>query len=93
MPTTYREGKESALRRLQAKIEAASSAPSIIPFSQNESFVGRKSQLAKIEAKLFSNDQTTTTLAIVSPGRTGKSQLALEAAYRTKQNSRSCSVF
>ncbi|KAH7379370.1 kinesin light chain [Phaeosphaeria sp. MPI-PUGE-AT-0046c] len=93
MPTTYGEGKESALGRLQDEIEGAGSAPSIIPFSRNESFVGRESQLAQIEAKLFSDNQTTTVLAIVGPGGTGKSQLALEAAYRMKQNSRSCSVF
>jgi tetratricopeptide (TPR) repeat protein len=93
MPTTYGEGKESAWRRLQAEVEGASSAPSIIPFSRNQSFVGRELQLVELEVKLFSNKQTTTTLAIVGPGGTGKSQLALEAAYRTKQNSRSCSVF
>ncbi|KAF1968774.1 kinesin light chain [Bimuria novae-zelandiae CBS 107.79] len=93
MPTTYGEGKESALRRLQAEVEGAGSAPSIIPFSRNQSFVGRELQLVELEAKLFSNEQTTTTLAIVGPGGTGKSQLALEAAYRTKQNNRSCSVF
>jgi tetratricopeptide (TPR) repeat protein len=93
MPTTYGEGKESALRRLQAEVEGAGSAPSIIPFSRNQSFVGRELQLVELEAKLFSNEQTTTRLAIVGPGGTGKSQLALEAAYRTKQNSRSCSVF
>ncbi|USP76210.1 kinesin light chain 3 [Curvularia clavata] len=97
MLTTYGEGKESALRRLQAEVEGASSAPSIIPFSRNESFVGRELQLAeleaKLEAKLFNDEQTTTTLAIVGPGGVGKSQLALEAAYRTKQSRRSCSVF
>jgi tetratricopeptide (TPR) repeat protein len=93
MPTTYGEGKESALRRLQAEVEGAGSAPSIIPFSRNQSFVGRELQLVELEAKLFSNEQTTTTLAIVGPGGTGKSQLALEAAYRTKQNNKSCSVF
>ena len=93
MPTTYGEGKESARRRLEAEIEASGSAPSVIPFARNESFVGRELQLVELEAKLFSNEQTTTTLAIVGPGGTGKSQLALEAAYRTKQNSRSCSVF
>ncbi|KAH5617499.1 hypothetical protein HBI23_255480 [Parastagonospora nodorum] len=93
MPTTYGEGEESALRRMQAEVEGAGSAPSIIPFSQNQSFVGRELQLAELGIKLFSNNQTTTTLAIVGPGGTGKSQLALEAAHRTKQNSRSCSVF
>ncbi|USP76852.1 uncharacterized protein yc1106_04126 [Curvularia clavata] len=94
MSTTYGEGKQSALRRLQAEVEeAGSSAPSIIPFSRNQSFVGRELQLTELEAKLFSNKQTTTTLAIVGSGGTGKSQLALEAAYMTKQNCRNCSVF
>ncbi|KAF1359506.1 HET-domain-containing protein [Lizonia empirigonia] len=93
MSTTYGEGQKRARRRLQAEMDANGSAPSIIPFSRNESFVGRESQLVELEAKLFSNVLTTTTLAIVGPGRIGKSQLALEAAYRTKQNSRSCSVF
>jgi tetratricopeptide (TPR) repeat protein len=93
MPTTYGEGTENALRRLQAEVEGAGSAPSIIPFSRNQSFVGRELQLAELEAKFFSSEQTTTTLAIVGPGGTGKSQLALEAAYRTKQNNKSCSVF
>jgi tetratricopeptide (TPR) repeat protein len=92
MPTTYGEGKQSALIRLQAEVEGASSVPSIIPFSRNESFVGREAQLAELEAKLFSNDQTTT-LAILGPGGTGKSQLALEVAHRTRLNNKNCSVF
>jgi hypothetical protein len=93
MPITYGEGEENAQRRLQAEIEATGSAPSIIPFSQNEYFVGRESQLAELEAKLFSNNQTTTTLAIVGPGGTGKLQLALEVAHRTRLNDKDCSVF
>jgi Cdc6-like AAA superfamily ATPase len=93
MPTTYGEGKKRASRRLQAEVEAASSAPSIIPFSRNEFFVGREPQLAELEAKLFSNGQTTSTLAIRGPGGTGKSQLALEVAHRTRQNNKNCSVF
>lgn len=93
MAATYSEGQESALRRLQAEIEASGSAPAFIPFLRNESFVGRESQLAELEANLFNNDQTTTTLAIVGPGGTGKSQLALEVAHRTRLNNKSCSVF
>jgi tetratricopeptide (TPR) repeat protein len=93
MPATYGEGTESALRRLQAELKTTGSAPSIIPFARNQSFVGHELQLVELEAKLSSNEQTTTTLAIVGPGGTGKSQLALEAAYRTKQNNKSCSVF
>jgi tetratricopeptide (TPR) repeat protein len=93
MPTAYGEGEESAQSRLQAELEGVSDAPSIIPFSQNPHFVGRESQLAELEAKLFNNDQTTTTLAIVGPGGTGKSQLVLEVAHRTRQNNKNCSVF
>ncbi|CAN9201687.1 unnamed protein product [Alternaria alternata] len=92
-PTAYGEGEESARSRLQAELEGASDAPLIIPFSQNPRFVGRESQLAELEAKLFSNDQTTTTLAVVEPSGTGKSQLAFEVAHRTRQNNKSCSVF
>jgi hypothetical protein len=69
MLTTYGEGQESAQRRLQAEIEAAGNVPSIIPFARNSRFVGRELQLAELEAKLFSDKQTTTTLAIVGPGQ------------------------
>jgi hypothetical protein len=93
MPTAYGEGQESASRRLQAEVEGASSAPSVIPFSRNEHFVGREVQLAEAEAKLFSNEQSTTTLAIVGSGGTGKSQLALEVAHQTKQNNKNCAIF
>jgi tetratricopeptide (TPR) repeat protein len=93
MPTDYGEGQESARRRLQIEIESAGSVPSIFPFSRNHRFVGQESHLAKLEAKLFGNEQTTTTLAIVGPGGTGKSQLALEIAHRTRQNNKNCSVF
>jgi hypothetical protein len=93
MPITYGEGQESARRRLQAEVDATGSAPSIIPFLRNESFVGRESQLAQLEANLFISNQTTTTLAIVGPGGTGKSQLALEVAHRTRLNNKNCSVF
>jgi hypothetical protein len=92
MPISYGEGRMNALARLQAEVEAAGSAPSIIPFSRNKCFVGREPQLAELAAKLF-GDQQTTTLAIVGPGGTGKSQLALEFAYRTRQKNKECSIF
>jgi tetratricopeptide (TPR) repeat protein len=93
MPVDYGEKKDTALRRLQmVEEEAAGRAPCIIPFSQNAHFVGGEPQLAELEAKLFSNKQTTT-LAIVGHAGTGKSQLALELAYRTRQKYKNCSVF
>jgi tetratricopeptide (TPR) repeat protein len=93
MPATYGEGRDSALERLQAEVEGAGRAPSIIPFARNKSFVGRELQLAELEAKLFSNTRTTSTLAIVGPGGIGKSQLALEVAHRTRKKHKHCSVF
>ncbi|KAK7177352.1 Kinesin light chain 5 [Paraphaeosphaeria sporulosa] len=93
MRTAYGEGQESARSRLQAEVVAVANVPSIIPFSQNPRFVGRELQLAELEGKLFSNEQTTTTLAIVGPGGSGKSQLALEVAHKIRQNMDNCSVF
>lgn len=92
MPPHYGEGRRQAFSRLQMEVEAANNAPSIIPFPQNDRFVGRESQLAELEAKLF-DDKQTTTLAIVGPRGTGKSQLALELACRTRQRYRDYSVF
>jgi tetratricopeptide (TPR) repeat protein len=93
MPVDYGEKKDTALRRLQmVEEEAAGRASCIIPFSQNTHFVGWETQLADLEAKLFSNKQTTS-LAIVGHAGIGKSQLALELAYRTRQKYKNCSVF
>jgi tetratricopeptide (TPR) repeat protein len=92
MPAAYDEGVERAWRRLQAELEAAGSAPSIIPFSQSEQFVGRESQLAELETKLFIHSQVTA-MAVVGPAGTGKSQLALEVAHRTRKRNKDCCVF
>ncbi|KAF2728204.1 HET-domain-containing protein, partial [Polyplosphaeria fusca] len=92
IPATYGDGVERAWRRLQTELEAARSAPSIIPFSQNDQFVGRESQLAELEAKLFEYNRATK-MAIVGPPGTGKSQLALEIAHRARQRNRNCCVF
>ncbi|KAF1969506.1 kinesin light chain [Bimuria novae-zelandiae CBS 107.79] len=92
MSTSYGEGKEQAWRRLQTEVEAVGSAPSIIPFSQNDHFVGREPQLAELEATLFTGTKTTR-MAITGPAGTGKSQLALKLAYQTRRKNKSCSVF
>jgi tetratricopeptide (TPR) repeat protein len=92
MPTSYGEGKENASRRLQMEIEAAGSAPSIIPFSRNDRFVGRESELAQLEAELFRSTHTSTSV-IHGAGGAGKSHLALELAYRIRQRNKNCSIF
>ena len=92
MPLSYGEGKEKARSRLLEELGSASVIPSIIPFSRNERFVGRQSQLAEIEAKLFTSKQTTK-IAITGEGGTGKSQLALEIAHIIRRENKNCSVF
>jgi Cdc6-like AAA superfamily ATPase len=52
----------------------------------------RELRLAELEAKL-SDEQTPTTLTIVGPSETDKSQLALKVAPRARQNNKNCSVF
>ncbi|CAI6226601.1 unnamed protein product [Periconia digitata] len=90
MSASYGEGRDKACIRLQG--EMGNGAPFVIPFSQNENFVGQELHLADLEAMIF-EDKQTTRIAIVGPGGTGKSQLALEFAYRTRKRNKNCSVF
>ncbi|KAH7061799.1 kinesin light chain [Paraphoma chrysanthemicola] len=92
IPAAYGEGAERAWRRLQTELETDGSAPSLIPYSRNDQFLGRESQLAEVEVKLFEHNQATA-VAIVGPPGTGKSQLALEVAHRTILRNKDCSVF
>ena len=90
MPLSYGEGKEKALNRLQNELETIT--PFIVPFHQNDRFIGQDSQLAELEERIFTSKQTTK-IAITGIGGIGKSQLALEFAYRTKQKYKNCAVF
>lgn len=89
MPASYGEGREKAQLRLEAQM--ASSAPFMIPFCRNDSFVGRESQLAELEARLF-RSKRPTFVAIEGPRGIGKSQLALELAYRIRQQNKNYCV-
>jgi hypothetical protein len=66
--------------------------PFLVPFSPNPRFIGRESQLAELEKKLFIG-ASTTKVAVTGPGGIGKTQLALELAYRIRQELKNCSVF
>jgi hypothetical protein len=92
MPLSYGEGKEKAWRRLHNEVETANATPFIVPFDQNDRFIGQESQLTELEEKIFASEQTTK-IAITGRGGIGKSQLALEFAYRTRQKYKNCSVF
>ncbi|MCJ1424858.1 hypothetical protein MMC29_002746 [Sticta canariensis] len=56
------------------------------------SFVGRTSQLGELEAKLFPKNQCTK-FAIIGLGGIGKTQIALELAYRMRDNYSEGSIF
>ena len=62
-----------------------------MPFEKNPHFTGRETELAQLEEMLFAKDQTTK-VAITGLGGVGKTQLALELAYKTREKHKNCSV-
>ncbi|KAF1938025.1 kinesin light chain 3 [Clathrospora elynae] len=92
MEFRYGEGKERSLKRLQEEKQKANTTPFIVPFNRNDRFVGRESQLTKLEGKLFVG-ASTTKVVIEGLVGIGKTQLALELAYRIRQRFKNCSVF
>jgi tetratricopeptide (TPR) repeat protein len=65
--------------------------PWIVPFERNPHFTGRDSELANLEKSLFTEGYTTK-VAISGLGGVGKTQLALELVYRTKEKHKDCSI-
>ncbi|OCK72799.1 hypothetical protein K432DRAFT_430890, partial [Lepidopterella palustris CBS 459.81] len=63
-----------------------------VPLPRNLHFVGRSSQLYELEASLF-GDNHCSRVAIIGLGGVGKTQVALELAYRTRDKRPECSVF
>ncbi|CAO2649239.1 Nn.00g066240.m01.CDS01 [Neocucurbitaria sp. VM-36] len=64
----------------------------IVPLTKNKQFVGRESHLNRLENLLFSEDRSPR-IAITGLGGVGKTQIALELAYRTRARHHECSVF
>jgi hypothetical protein len=64
----------------------------IVPFERNQQFVGRDSQLKRLESVLFTERQPAK-FAISGLGGIGKTQIALELAYRVKETHPNYSVF
>ncbi|KAK3175568.1 hypothetical protein K4F52_010160 [Lecanicillium sp. MT-2017a] len=65
-----------------------------IPFPRNKNFVGRTAVIDDIWEKLFSDDDTAAQrIAIVGLGGVGKTQVALQVAYRARQKKADWSVF
>lgn len=64
----------------------------LVPFSRNERFVGRESELGELSRRLASDD-SCKRVAIFGLGGIGKTQIALEFAHRRRAQMPSCSVF
>ena len=66
----------------------------VLPFGRNTEFVGRKSQLDRLIATLHTNKkEDCPCVALVGLGGVGKTQIALECAFRLRMISPTCSIF
>ncbi|OHW99554.1 kinesin light chain, partial [Colletotrichum incanum] len=67
----------------------------IVPFGRNENFVGRDAILTQLLARIPPNtyEDTCQRTAIVGLGGMGKTQVAIEAAYRVRDECPGCSIF
>ncbi|KAF7507643.1 hypothetical protein GJ744_010196 [Endocarpon pusillum] len=81
---------ENSIRTIRQQ-PATQRTPWIVPFEKNPRFTGRESQLAQLEEMLFATDRTTK-VAIMGLGGVGKTQLALELIFRTKEKHADCSI-
>ncbi|OJJ77926.1 hypothetical protein ASPBRDRAFT_61389 [Aspergillus brasiliensis CBS 101740] len=64
----------------------------VVPFARNQHFVGRQDELDRLE-ELTSTPENSGRLAITGLGGVGKTQIALELAYRMHANDPECSIF
>ncbi|BCR91425.1 Pfs, NB-ARC and TPR domain protein [Aspergillus chevalieri] len=64
----------------------------MIPFGRNPRFVGRQDEIHKLE-DLISMPDGPKKLAITGLGGVGKTQVALELAYRMRDREPECSIF
>ena len=73
-------------------VASRTEAPWIVPFQQNPQFIGRDSEIAKINA-ILSNERRCERVAIIGLGGVGKTQIALEFAYQQRDRHPDCAVF
>ncbi|KAL2801696.1 P-loop containing nucleoside triphosphate hydrolase protein [Aspergillus granulosus] len=64
----------------------------MIPFERNPRFVGRQDEIQKLE-DLITIPDGAKRLAIAGLGGVGKTQIALELAYRMRDREPECSIF
>ncbi|KAL5366281.1 hypothetical protein BJX96DRAFT_180588 [Aspergillus floccosus] len=64
----------------------------MVPFARNTKFVGRQKELAELERTISVQDGPSR-VAITGLGGVGKTQIALEVAYRVRERDNECSIF
>ncbi|KAH7384380.1 kinesin light chain 1 [Phaeosphaeria sp. MPI-PUGE-AT-0046c] len=90
LPLIYGEGEAYAMLRLREEIHkrqgglTESEALFMVPFARDGLFVGREDILAKID-ELAAAAPTHARIALAGLGGVGKSQVAIEYAYRARE--------
>ncbi|QSS58082.1 hypothetical protein I7I51_07504 [Histoplasma capsulatum] len=74
------------------KVDASKNRHMMIPFAKNPHFVGRQEETQKLE-DLITVPDGPRKLAITGLGGVGKTQIALELAYRMRDREPECSIF
>ena len=64
----------------------------MVPFKRNQRFLGRHNEVVELEQQILSNNEVRK-MAIAGLGGVGKTQIALEVAYRVRDRKPECSIF
>ncbi|KAN0070731.1 hypothetical protein V8E54_010896 [Elaphomyces granulatus] len=65
----------------------------MVPFKRNPRFLGRHNELVELEQKILNNNDQVRKMAITGLGGVGKTQIALQVAYRVRDRKPECSIF
>ncbi|KAN0066833.1 hypothetical protein V8E54_015005 [Elaphomyces granulatus] len=65
----------------------------MVPFNRNPRFLGRHNEIVELEQKILNINNQVRKIAITGLGGVGKTQIALEVAYRVRERKPECSIF
>src|SRR5467141_4062939 len=84
-----------SVNRLRKNFDQASQEGCwMVPFGRNRRFVGRRNEVVGLQERIVSKDQQhVRKMAITGLGGVGKTQIALEIAYRIRDKKPECSIF
>ncbi|KAH7406071.1 kinesin light chain 1 [Phaeosphaeria sp. MPI-PUGE-AT-0046c] len=90
LPPIYGEGNDHAFKRLYREIDATAGR-FLVPFNRPRGFSGRERQLEQLHAHIISD--RCQHFAVHGLGGCGKTALALETVYWTREHHPTCAVF